>query len=172
MSGSPQWSLSFRSPHQNLIYTPLCSPIRAAYPAHLILLDFITCTILGEEYRLYYCMCFNYSEADSTKENWDHYYWEAIKRTFGFGAFIVWCQLWFLPLQLLRAYSTVFIVADIAIESFVSCCIFTWVNVKTRELVILEMDRSAFQLAAADLSASTVKGSFVCQGQHKRSSVL
>ena len=31
--------------------TPLPSSIRATYPAHLILLDFITRTILGEEYR-------------------------------------------------------------------------------------------------------------------------
>jgi len=31
-------------------YTPLSSPIRATSPAHLILLDFITRTILGEEY--------------------------------------------------------------------------------------------------------------------------
>ena len=33
------------------IYTPLSSPIRATCPAHLILLDFITRTILGEEYK-------------------------------------------------------------------------------------------------------------------------
>ena len=32
-------------------YTPLSSPIRATWPAHLILLDFITRTILGEEYK-------------------------------------------------------------------------------------------------------------------------
>jgi hypothetical protein len=34
------------------LYTPLSSPIRATYPAHLILLDFITSTILGEEFLL------------------------------------------------------------------------------------------------------------------------
>ena len=33
------------------LYTPLSSPIRATWPAHLILLDFITRTILGEEYN-------------------------------------------------------------------------------------------------------------------------
>jgi len=37
-------------PTKNL-YTPLSSPIRATCPAHLILLDFITRTILGEEYK-------------------------------------------------------------------------------------------------------------------------
>ena len=47
---SPQWSLSFRFPHQDPIH-PLSSPIRATCPPHLILLDFITRTMLGEEYR-------------------------------------------------------------------------------------------------------------------------
>ena len=38
-------------PHQKARYTPLLSPICATYPAHLILLDFITWTILSEEQR-------------------------------------------------------------------------------------------------------------------------
>ena len=47
---SPQWSLSLRFPHQDPIRPP-SSPIRATCPAHLILLDFITRTMLGEDYR-------------------------------------------------------------------------------------------------------------------------
>jgi len=37
------------------LYTTLSSPIRATCPAHLILLDFITRTILGEEYKSFMC---------------------------------------------------------------------------------------------------------------------
>ena len=50
MPGSPKWSLSLRFSHQNPYTTPFSS-IRATCPAHLILLDFITQTILGEQYR-------------------------------------------------------------------------------------------------------------------------
>ena len=48
---SAQWSPSLRFPQQDPIYTPLFSPIRATCPTHLILFDFITRTILGEEYK-------------------------------------------------------------------------------------------------------------------------
>jgi len=47
---SPQWSPYLRFPHQDPIHT-LSSPIRATCPAHLILLDFVTRTILGEKYK-------------------------------------------------------------------------------------------------------------------------
>jgi len=47
---SPQWSLSLRFPHQDPIH-PLSSPTCATCPTHHILLDFITRTILGEEYK-------------------------------------------------------------------------------------------------------------------------
>ena len=47
---STQWSLSLRFPQQDPTH-PLSSTIRATCPVHLILLDFITRTILGEEYK-------------------------------------------------------------------------------------------------------------------------
>ena len=50
MPGSHQWSLSLRFPTKTL-YTSLSSRIRATCPAHLILLDFVTRTILGGEYK-------------------------------------------------------------------------------------------------------------------------
>ena len=50
MTKSPQRALSLRFPHQEPIRT-LSSAIRPKCPAHLILLDFITRTILGEDYR-------------------------------------------------------------------------------------------------------------------------
>ena len=47
--GSPKWSLSLRFPYQNPVYA--FYPIRVTCLAHLILLDFVTRTILGEQYR-------------------------------------------------------------------------------------------------------------------------
>ena len=48
--GLPSGLLSSSFPSKTL-YTPLSSPMRATCPAHLILLDFITRTVLGEEYK-------------------------------------------------------------------------------------------------------------------------
>ena len=47
-SGSSKWFLSLRFPHQNPVHTyPL--PLHITCPAHLIILDLVTRTILGEE---------------------------------------------------------------------------------------------------------------------------
>ena len=49
---SPHWFLPSGFPTKTL-YTTLSPPIRTTCPAHLIFLDFITRTILGEEYKLF-----------------------------------------------------------------------------------------------------------------------
>ena len=48
--GSSKWYISLRFP-TIILHTPLQSHIRATCPAHLILLDLITRTIFGEQYR-------------------------------------------------------------------------------------------------------------------------
>jgi hypothetical protein len=47
MPGSPQWSFPSGFPTRTL-YTPLPFPIRASCPVHLILLDYITRTMVSE----------------------------------------------------------------------------------------------------------------------------
>ena len=47
---SPQWFFPSGFPTKTL-YTPLSSPIHSTCPSHFILLDFITRTILGEQYK-------------------------------------------------------------------------------------------------------------------------
>jgi len=50
MPGSPKWPPSLSFPHQNPVYTSV-SPIPATCPTYLILLDFISRTRFGEEYK-------------------------------------------------------------------------------------------------------------------------
>ena len=66
MPGSPKWSLSFRFPHQNPVYASTLPPIRATCPAHLILLHFVTRTLLGEGYITLYLL-----NIDKLKHNFE-----------------------------------------------------------------------------------------------------
>ena len=62
------------------LYTPLLSPTRATCPTHLVFLDFITWTVLGEQYIalslnnssstwfIFYCYVFGFSF--SSRETW------------------------------------------------------------------------------------------------------
>ena len=49
--GSRKWSLSLRFSHPQTLYPSFLSPVCATCPAHPILLDFITLTILVDMYR-------------------------------------------------------------------------------------------------------------------------
>ena len=51
IAGSPKWFFPSGS-HTKTLYKPLPSPIHTTCPAHLVVLDFITRTILGEDYAL------------------------------------------------------------------------------------------------------------------------
>ena len=62
---SPQWSPSLRFPHQDPVH-PLSSPTRATCLANLILLDFITRTILGEEYKSLSSVLYNLLHSPGT----------------------------------------------------------------------------------------------------------
>jgi len=52
--GSPNWTLTLGFPHQNPVYT-IPHSIRATCSAHLIFLDFILWTLLGEVFSPFRC---------------------------------------------------------------------------------------------------------------------
>ena len=63
--GCSRWSLYLRLPHQT-VYTPPLSPVSARFHAHLILLDLITRTLLGEEYSSLRSCSFPHSPVTSS----------------------------------------------------------------------------------------------------------
>ena len=70
---SSKWALFLRFPHQNPVnVSPL--PIRAASPAHLIFLDFITRKMLGKctEYRVWLLTTLRHSTGLTGHANWDY----------------------------------------------------------------------------------------------------